>query len=56
MMGEIADQMIEGQICSWCGCAFSVSYEFPAVCRMCAQGVKKEDLEDIGLQRTGEDV
>lgn len=41
-MGEIAEDMIEGRSCSWCGCYFhdpktGQSYEhgYPVVCKDC---------------------
>ena len=61
-MGQQADSMIEGEVCSWCMMPFIgdggdiYTHGYPVVCKPCAQGVDKEDLEDIGLQRTDKET
>ena len=43
-MGQMADDIVEGLACSWCGCYFEQSNEFPAACAEC--------WEDAGLSLT----
>ena len=56
-MGEIAEDMIKGDRCSFCGIFFDDSYGFPIVCRPCFKSWKKENkkgkkqfLRETGLQ------
>jgi len=55
--------MFNGEICAWCMLPFVkewisdtefIAHEhgYSTVCKVCAMGVRKMDLEDIGLQRT----
>ena len=34
-MGELADDMIEGLSCSWCGIYFEEAHGYPVVCETC---------------------
>lgn len=35
LMGEMADDMIEGYSCSWCGIYFRRPHGFPVICSSC---------------------
>ena len=50
-MGELADDMIEGRSCSWCGIYFVEEHGYPVVCKDCAEGHTAEELlEKYSLQ------
>ena len=49
MMGEAADDMIEGFTCSWCGIYFEQPHGYPVLCRRCYHG-DLEDAQASGLQ------
>jgi hypothetical protein len=55
-MGEIANDMIDGSSCSWCGCYFEEEHGYPVVCKECFDDWVKEDggnkkkLDKLGLQ------
>jgi len=60
-MGEIADDMVEGFACTWCGVYFEQSHGYPVVCTSCFDGWRQEKqigwkrgkkrlLEQMGLQ------
>lgn len=42
-MGEIANQMIEGKICTICGCKFKKQQEVPSVCPDCWKQLEPKD-------------
>lgn len=50
-MGELADDMIDGASCSWCGVYFSKEHGYPVVCESCAKGYSNERLAQNGVQR-----
>ena len=50
-MGEIADDLIDGSCCSWCGIYFKGSYGYPVVCKECGKDVPDKVLAKAGLQR-----
>ena len=54
-MGEMADDMIEGHSCSWCGVYFRKPHGYPVLCWGCWKDSKKEDREGIqrSLQKDG---
>ena len=41
-MGEIADDMLDGFMCSWCGVYFVEEHGYPVACDSCWQDAKKE--------------
>jgi len=41
-MGEIADDLIEGHSCSWCGIYFRRPHGFPVICTSCWRQYKFE--------------
>jgi hypothetical protein len=43
-MSEIAEDMVSGFCCSWCGIYFVEAHGFPVVCKECADGASKSDL------------
>lgn len=48
-MGEIADGMVSGASCSWCGLPFADEHGFPVLCPECFNGASKRDR--AGLQK-----
>jgi hypothetical protein len=51
-MGEIADDMIEGDCCSWCMQYFVTGHGYPVLCKSCWNEASKEDR--AGLQQATE--
>lgn len=49
-MGEIANDMIEGFSCSWCGIYFEGPHGYPVLCKECYHRDLKEARSD-GLQK-----
>ena len=49
-MGEIADDMIDGASCSWCGIYFVKEHGYPVVCKSCADGQTNDQLLKSGVQ------
>ena len=43
LMSEIADDMIGGFSCSWCGIYFEESHGYPVICRGCYRDWQKEN-------------
>ena len=51
-MGELADDMVDGYSCSWCGIYFVEAHGYPVVCNSCAEGhSNKQLLAEFGVQR-----
>ena len=50
-MGQIAEDVINGFQCSWCGQLFKGEHGYPVVCYDCGHGVSNKELEKVGLQR-----
>jgi len=58
-MGQIAEDMIDGTCCSWCGMYFEdkanpdklPSHGYPVVCKDCGKDYSDEKLEQDGLGR-----
>ena len=51
-MGEIAEAMINGEMCSWCGVYFEQANEFPVLCEDCFQEeLDKGETPDTILQK-----
>ena len=58
-MGEIAEDMVDGTCCQWCGMYFEdknspnelPTHGYPVVCKDCAKGYSNKQLEEFGLQR-----
>ena len=54
-MGEVADSMINGECCSWCGIYFEDEHGYPVVCQGCFKDWCEEDggsskkLKKLGL-------
>ena len=44
-MGEIADDIINGFQCSWCGICFEKEHDYPVACNDCWEEEKKEHPE-----------
>jgi hypothetical protein len=49
-MGEMADDVINGFMCSWCGTCFDGEHGYPVLCFECRKGMKKKEMEKHGLQ------
>ena len=57
-MGEIADDMINGNSCSWYGIYFREAHGYPVLCQSCYQNWHREQkgntsaklLKDFALQ------
>jgi hypothetical protein len=46
-MGEIADDMIEGAICSRCGIYFQEEHGYPVVCKQCWKHATKQERKHL---------
>lgn len=44
-MGQIADDMIDGFMCSLCGTYFEEEHGYPVVCRGCWEDLTEEEKE-----------
>jgi hypothetical protein len=42
-MGEIADDIIDGRSCAWCGSMFTVKHGYPVVCKGCWKEATPEE-------------
>ena len=59
-MGKIAEDMVNGFACSWCGIYFEKNHGYAVICTECwkdylhrypgDKGDKKEQLRTLGLQ------
>ena len=47
IMGEIADDMIGGHCCSWCGIYFTNEHSYPVVCNECWKDATKDERKDV---------
>ena len=50
-MGEIANDIITGFMCSWCGTMFEEEHGYPIVCEDCGEDKTDQELKKMGLQR-----
>jgi hypothetical protein len=46
-MGEIADDLIEGRVCSWCGIYFTKEHSFPVVCKGCWKDATSDERKEV---------
>jgi len=46
-MGQIADDIINGFQCSWCGICFKGEHGYPVACHDCYDDATKEERKDI---------
>ena len=46
-MGEIADDLIAGRTCSWCGVMFTKEHGYPVVCKGCWHDAKPRERVDV---------
>ena len=49
-MGEIAEDMVDGSCCSWCGVYFVTSHGYPVVCKGCTKEHGIEEVKKAKLQ------
>ena len=50
-MGEIANDMINGSSCFWCGVYFEREHGYPVVCKNCWKNSTKEEREGSMVQK-----
>jgi len=56
-MGEIADSMVDGEMCSWCGIMFTEEHGYPVACDSCwsdaldQYGTATEVTKNTGVQK-----
>jgi hypothetical protein len=46
-MGVIADDMISGLSCSWCGVYFETEHQYPVACHSCFDDLMKSHPEEF---------
>lgn len=46
-MGEVANDMIEGFACSWCGVYFKSEHGYPVLCRDCYGGASRKERKEF---------
>lgn len=51
-MGDIADMMMEGSMCVWCGVVFKNTHEYPVICKRCWDNSTPEERK--GIQKAKE--
>jgi hypothetical protein len=49
-MGEIANDMLEGFMCSNCGICFEQPHGYPVLCEECQKAWTEDEKKDAGLQ------
>lgn len=50
-MGTMADDIINGFQCSWCGIYFKEEHGYPVLCDDCWKNATKEQIKESGLQK-----
>ena len=50
-MREIADDMINGSSCSWCGVYFEREHSYPVVCKSCWKDSTEEERKGSMVQK-----
>ena len=57
-MGELAEDLINGFSCSWCGIYFEEEHGYPVICMSCANSnrdiLKAQDISTAHLPELGE--
>lgn len=51
-MGQIADDMINGFQCSWCGVCFEGEHGYPVACHSCWREAMKDPKNRKDFKRT----
>lgn len=54
-MGDIADMMLDGQMCQWCGVIIDDDKGYPVVCRGCQKEHNVNELGEAVALINGED-
>ncbi len=49
MMGQIADDIVDGLCCNCCGIYFKKEHGYPVVCKSCYEDLTDE--ERVGIQK-----
>jgi len=44
-MGEMADMIMDGGMCEWCGVVFRVDHDYPVLCKHCWDNATPEERE-----------
>ena len=55
-MGEIADDMIDGASCSWCGVYFSEEHGYPVACESCWDDEKERNPKEFKKVKGGGEI
>lgn len=42
-MGDMADMLLDGEVCSWCGCLVCGPNACPVLCEGCWDGLDKDE-------------
>lgn len=52
-MGEIADDMIDGACCSYCGVYFEQEHGYPVICDHCwnDEQLSEQEKRELGFQK-----
>ena len=51
-MGEIVEDMLDGDCCQWCGCYFFMSQGVPCICKDCADELTDLEKEDVVISNS----
>lgn len=49
-MGQIADDIVDGFMCSWCGTCFEKDHGYPVLCKACQKVTTPKEMKELGLQ------
>ena len=55
-MGDMADGVLSGMFCEWCGVLLKGEAEYPRLCKNCAEGMPEEQwrvAEEAGWNDEG---
>jgi len=50
-MGDIADDIIDGFQCSWCGVCFTQEHGYPVACNDCWKSATNQERSNSGVQK-----
>lgn len=50
-MGELAEMIVEGKMCSWCGVCFEEEHGYPVACKDCWKTTDAEKRKKSGVQK-----
>ena len=59
MMGQAADDLRNGMVCSWCGVYFDDEHGYPVLCKECFDDnpdeANREEFQRATIKELGED-